>query len=126
MRMTPLFLLLLALACGAEPSGVRDITQEEFLSSPPEAVLILDVRTAEEFKSGHIPHAVNIPHDQLASRLGELSREKEAPVVVYCERGRRAGMAADVLAEAGYTDILHLDGDMSEWRAQGLDVEVSN
>ena len=126
MKLAPLPFLLLALACGAEPTSVRDISQEEFLSAPPESVLVLDVRTEEEFRSGHVPGAVNIPHNELASRLQDLGGGKGSPVVVYCEMGGRAGKAASVLAEAGYTDVLHLAGDMSDWRAQGRPVEVPN
>ncbi len=117
MRITALLLFLSVLACGAPEPGVSDISQEQFLSNPPESALILDVRTADEFAAGHVPGAVNVPHDQLASRLGELEGEKDRPVVVYCERGGRAGKAASVLLEAGYADIRHLAGDMTEWRA---------
>lgn len=104
-------------------SGISDISQEEFLSNPPEGVLILDVRTSREFNAGHVPNAINIPHDELASRVGELKTDPTAPVVVYCERGKRAGIAANLLADAGYTRILHLEGDMEQWRANDRPTE---
>ena len=111
--------LLATVGCNAAPPGVTDISQEAFLSNPPEGALILDVRTAEEFASGHVPNAVNIPHDQLVSRISELKAATASPVVVYCERGGRADKAATVLLDAGYEHVLHLAGDMSEWRANG-------
>jgi cytochrome c peroxidase len=111
------------LGCGGSSSGSGNISPEELASNPPAGALILDVRTEEEFASGHVPNAVNIPHKELASRLAEVSVAKHAPVVVYCERGGRAGVAETVLDEAGYENVLHLTGDMSEWRAQGLPVE---
>ena len=115
---------LLAIGCGDSSSGGGDISPEQLLGDPPSGALILDVRTAEEFASGHVPSALNIPHDELGSRLSELTVAKDRPVVVYCERGSRAGKAATVLDEAGYENVLHLTGDMSGWRAQGLPMEV--
>ena len=109
--------LALLLACGAAPAGVADISPEELLSSPPEFALILDVRTADEFASGHVPGAVNISHESVAARVSELGTDKSRPVVVYCEKGGRAGKAASVLLEAGFSDVRHLVGDMSAWRS---------
>ena len=105
--------------CGAPAPGVQEISPAEFLSNPPEDVLILDVRTPDEFRSGHVPDALNIPHDQLSDRLAELGSAPDRPVVVYCERGGRASQAAGVLLDAGYGNVLHLEGDMSDWRAKG-------
>jgi phage shock protein E len=107
-------------ACNGGTPGVTVISQDTLLNDPPSGVVILDVRTEDEYASGHVPDAVNIPHDQLAARLSELSAETSAPVVVYCERGGRAGAAEGVLLDAGYANVLHLEGDMSAWRAKGL------
>ena len=111
--------LLAILGCSASTPGVQEISPAEFLSNPPEDVLILDVRTPDEFRSGHVPDALNIPHDQLSDRLAELGSDPDRTVVVYCERGGRAGQAAEVLLDAGYGSVLHLEGDMSDWRAKG-------
>lgn len=118
------FALATALACDAAPPGVTELSADEFLKSPPAEALVLDVRTAEEFASGHVPGAVNISHTELASRVTELSSAKSDPVVVYCERGGRAGKAATVLLDAGFSDVRHLAGDMSEWRAKGRATET--
>ena len=116
-------LLLLALACsGAGTGDVREISPQELLSvlREPDASLVLDVRSAEEFAGGHVPGARNVEYDQVATRLDELGPARE--VVVYCERGSRAAVASDALREAGFT-VRHLTGDMSGWRAAGLPVE---
>ena len=117
-----LSLLFLAciLACNAEPAGVRDITADELisLSKAPSEFVLLDVRSPAEFASGHIAHALNIPHAELPERLPELEASKSAPVIVYCEKGIRASMATDVLLEAGYSDVMHLTGDMRGWRSE--------
>jgi rhodanese-related sulfurtransferase len=115
---------LVASGCSeADEPGVTEISQQEFMSNPPAGVLILDVRTQEEFSSGHVPGAVNISHDELASRLSDLDSEKDRAVVVYCRSGKRAGLATAVLLDAGYTNVLHLEGDMNAWKANGLPTE---
>jgi rhodanese-related sulfurtransferase len=111
------------IACNGGAPGVRLISQDTLLGEPPDGVVILDVRTEAEYASGHVPDAVNIPHDELAARLAELGAETSAPIVVYCERGGRATAAEGVLLDAGYANVLHLEGDMSAWRASGRPTE---
>lgn len=108
---------------GGDKSVVHEISQQDLLSNPPENALVLDVRTPGEYGEGHVPNAVNIPHSELASRLSELNSSSDRPIVVYCKSGRRAGMAANVLQGAGYTDLHHLAGDMDGWKAAGLPTE---
>ncbi len=122
-KTSSLLLLATALACGGT-SPVEDLDPQELLQMlggpPGHAPLVLDVRTPEEYGSGHVPGARNIPHDLLSARLGEIDAHRGRPVVVYCERGGRARKATEVLADAGFTRILHLDGDMAAWRDAGL------
>jgi rhodanese-related sulfurtransferase len=98
-------LVLVTSACSdsapqVDPAGqVTEISQEELLQSPPANVLVLDVRTPAEYDAGHVPHAINVPHDQLAGRLDELAIETDRPIVVYCKGGVRADNAAKVLIE---------------------------
>ena len=89
----------------------------EHQASHPDHLFVLDVRTPQEYAEGHVPGAVNVPHDQLASRLTEVPKDKD--VVLYCKSGRRAGIAADVLAANGYTRLSHLEGDMNAWIEKG-------
>ena len=110
----------------AEAPAATPLVEADQLLSLKQAkgadLLLLDVRKPEEFAAGHVPGAINIPHDQLASRLSELPR-RDKPVVVYCRSGRRAALAEDVLRQAGYTDVQHLKGDMLGWEAEGRPVE---
>ncbi len=69
--------------------------------------LLLDVRTPQEFASGHIPGALNIPVDDLRSRLGELPRDRT--VAAYCQVGQRGYLATRILLQAGYS-IVNIGG----------------
>jgi len=124
MKSAMLFLLLFApiafTACDQATPGVQNISRDEFVLNPPRDALILDVRTQKEFDAGHVPQAILIPYDELVSRVSELGNKTDRPIVVYCESGRRAGIASTTLTEAGFTRILHLEGDMKGWRESGL------
>jgi len=110
--------LLVAAVVIADPS-VPLVTPQQLLErqqAKDAELFVLDVRTAEEFVSGHVPGAVNIPHDQLASRLAEVPKDKD--VVLYCRSGRRTMLAAEVLSANGYQRLGHLEGDILGWTRQ--------
>ncbi|HTN52507.1 MAG TPA: rhodanese-like domain-containing protein [Anaeromyxobacter sp.] len=69
---------------------------------------VLDVRSPEEFRGGAYPGAVNIPVQSLAGRLAELPKDR--PIVVYCASGGRSAVAARLLAQAGYADVVNAGG----------------
>ena len=84
-----------------------------------EAPLVLDVRSTNEFAAGHIPQALNIPHDELRSRLSELPTDRDQTIVVHCHAGPRAEQAEAILIESGYTDVRDLEGHWSGWIQAG-------
>jgi phage shock protein E len=69
---------------------------------------IVDVRSPEEFRDGFYPGARNIPVQEIGARLGEL--KKDQAVVLYCASGGRSGMAARVLKQAGFADVVNAGG----------------
>ncbi len=79
-----------------------------------QGAMLLDVRTPQEYASGHIEGAINIPVQQLSSRLGELG-EKDREIVVYCRSGARSGQATQVLRGAGFSAVQDI-GPMSAWK----------
>jgi len=89
-------------------------------------LVILDVRTPEEYAAGHVPGAINVSHDQVAARLPELSAYKSKDVVVYCRTGRRTRLALDVLKANGFERLWHLEGDMLAWQSQNRPLESSS
>ena len=118
-------LLAAMTASAADAVEVAQVTPAqltELRAAPDAPVLVLDVRTPEEFAAGHVPGAVNIPYDQVGTRLSEIPKTEE--VVLYCRTGRRAALAAETLSAAGYKKLAHLTGDMQGWTAAGLPVEV--
>ena len=114
-------LITAALACAAvihadEPTP--KINQEALLKRIEQqdaSIIILDVRTPEEFATGHIPGAVNIPYTHLPARASQLSDAGDKDIVLYCATGVRSQLAAERMREHGYTRLLHLDGDMKAW-----------
>jgi rhodanese-related sulfurtransferase len=86
-------------------------------------VIVLDVRTAAEFAAGHVPGARNVSHDELPARLDELAALRDKQVVLYCRSGRRTQIAEDTLRKAGFTKLLHLEGDWLAWEVEKRPVE---
>ena len=103
-------------------SALEPVARDElFRRLRDEEVLVLDVRPAAEYAAGHIPGAINVPHDQLAARLAELPGD--ADIVAYC-RGRYCVFAADavrLLRARGFSALL-LAGGLPDWRLAGLPV----
>ena len=114
-------LLLTGIACQAETPAVGTITPAELSQrlKEPNPPIILDVRTRDEYSAGHIDTAVNLPHDELERRLGEIPGSKSGEIVVYCRSGKRAKVAEDILINKGYTNIKDLTGHWQGWRRQG-------
>jgi len=84
--------------------------------------LVLDIRDPGDYSEGHIPHAKNIPYTALQSRVRELDKFKEQPVVVACKMGQHSGMATGILRRAGFQNVAKLRGGLTEWRAQNMPV----
>lgn len=85
--------------------GVVDGAQAHQLVA--DGVKVVDVRTPGEFAAGHVPGAVNVPHDQIAARAGELG-SATTPLLLYCHSGRRSGIAVAALRAKGFTRLYDL------------------
>jgi len=69
--------------------------------------LVIDVRTAREFKAGHLANAINIPYTEIASKITAHVKNKTSPIVLYCHSGYRASVAKRTLAKNGYTAVVN-------------------
>ena len=119
--MKKLIFLLLAVmmlaACGQDTEKDREavymnITAEEAkqIMDSEEGYIILDVREQDEYDTGHIPGAILIPYTQIEEKASEMLPDKDQLILVYCRSGRRSKIAAEALAELGYTNIKEFGG----------------
>ncbi len=84
-------------------------------------LVLVDVRGASEYQSGHVPGARHIPLGALPSRAPELPRDR--PVALHCQGGTRSPIAVSVLRSAGFENVFDVSGGLDEWRRAGLPVE---
>lgn len=73
-------------------------------------IILLDVRTKEEYETGHIKDAILTPVDNLKEDASKNLKDKETLIIVYCRSGNRSAIAANVLVELGYKNVYDLGG----------------
>ncbi len=73
-------------------------------------IIVLDVRTKEEYNSGHIANAILVPDYEVKDKAKELLTDQSAKILVYCRSGRRSALAAQTLCELGYTSVYDFGG----------------
>ena len=100
-------------------NAYQQITAEEAAKMMQSATdyIVLDVRTEQEYASGHIPGAVNIPNETIASGAIQQLPDKEQLILVYCRSGNRSKQASEKLVNLGYTNILEFGG-INDWSGE--------
>lgn len=73
-------------------------------------VLLLDVRSPEEYRELHIPNSISLPLDQLKSGIGKFAKDKDTEILVYCLSGMRAATGCQQLTAMGYTNVVNMGG----------------
>jgi rhodanese-related sulfurtransferase len=106
--------------CSSSNEAIKKVDPVEFsevIAQP--GVIILDVRTPEEFNAGHIENAINInvADSNFSSEVSKL--DKNATVAVYCRSANRSGVATKEMAELGFTDMYDMQGGIIDWEAAG-------
>lgn len=86
-------------------------------------VVFLDVRTRKEYRSGHIPGAMNLARGLLEFKADKTLPNKNAVIVVYCKSGGRSCLASNTLVKMGYNNIKNMDGGWKAWISAGYPVE---
>jgi len=120
--------MLLTCAAGgdeAESSGYVSAAELDRQIRSGAAPAIIDVRSGYEYRRGHIPGALHMPFWKAFSLADDLSVPRNQPVVVYCQHGPRAFVAAFALRRAGYADVRYLEGHMSAWEKAGLPLDTA-
>ena len=103
---------------GYKPASPADATM---LINREDAVFV-DVRTEKEFQQGHVVNAINIPQSSLPSRIKELEKYKDKPIIVGCKSGNRSGAACSLLKKQGFEHIYNLSGGLLAWQAANLPI----
>ena len=111
--------MLVIIGCSnnsATEAGFTVISSEEAKQrlDNDEKIIVLDVRTKEEYESGHIPHAILIPVNNLQEQAEHILIDKGKPIFVYCRSGNRSAVASNILVKLGYSQVYNLGG-INDW-----------
>jgi rhodanese-related sulfurtransferase/TusA-related sulfurtransferase len=101
------------------PNIISNEELEESLGAN-ENIVLLDVREAAEYAFNHIPNAISIPLGELEERMGELNKESE--IYLVCRTGNRSDLAAQKLAEKGFTNVINVVPGMSQWTGKTIGI----
>lgn len=109
----------------AATAGIRIVSPEDAaatIAAPPADLVILDVRTPEEFDEGHLDGAVMLDfyRDDFAEALADF--DPDVPYVLYCRSGNRSGQTRAMMADLGFTSVEDVDGGILNWVDAGLPV----
>ncbi|OGX61056.1 MAG: sulfurtransferase [Paenibacillus sp. RIFOXYA1_FULL_44_5] len=99
--------------------GLKTLSSADFQKEIQEKStdkLVVDVREPQEYQTGYIPGAKNVPLSQLSQRLDQLPKENQ--LYLYCRSGSRSKQAARILSKNGYTSLAHLQGGIASWRGK--------
>jgi rhodanese-related sulfurtransferase len=119
-------LSMFILSCKNTESEVKLVTTEETQTIlQTENVLLIDVRTPEEYSEGHIINAQNIDYNSPTFEEEINQLDKSQPVLLYCKSGNRSAKSSQIFLEAGFEKIYELGGGITEWTDKGLEVIVN-
>lgn len=109
---------------GAISDAVRHVSAVEAaqLIEQNADIKILDVRTASEFKRGHVKGAINLNYYSLGFKAALNELNKKTTWVVHCKSGVRSGRTVPIMKEAGFESIIHMDGGFDSWKEAGMPV----
>jgi len=112
-------------AAATHAGGVRIVSPADgaaIQENPPDGLVILDVRTADEFASGHLEGATTIDFysPDFANQIAGLNRD--VPYLLYCHSGNRSGQARQLMSDLGFVDVADIDGGIAAWAAAGLPI----
>ncbi|WP_291579691.1 rhodanese-like domain-containing protein [Clostridium sp. UBA6640] len=98
-------------------SNIKYINNEqaENLIEENDELLILDVRSANEFEESRISNAINIPVDELEEEFYELEDYKDRPILVYCKSGKKSSVACNLMEEEGFSNLYNLRDGISDY-----------
>ena len=117
------FSLLLVYSCQIfESKDIKVISDAQFTEIQDTDYILVDVRTAEEYESGHIQDAVNFDFYSESFQNDILSLDKSSSIILYCRTQNRSTKTANYLKENGYKEIAVLEGGITSWVKNGNDL----
>ena len=94
---------------GGDYNHISQSEAKEMMDNTKDYVIV-DVRTKEEYKEGHIKNAINIPNETISDDVSDVLKDKSQVILVYCRSGNRSKQASSKLAKLGYTNIYEFGG----------------
>ena len=123
MTRTIFFSLLLVYSCQIfESTEISVISDAQFIEIQDTDYILVDVRTAEEYESGHIQDAVNFDFYSESFQNDILTLDKNSSIILYCRTQNRSTKTANYLKENGYKEITVLVGGITSWVKNGNDL----
>ena len=120
---TIFFSLLLVYSCQIfESTEISVVSDNQFLEIQDTDYILVDVRTTEEYESGHIQNALNFDFYSESFLKEILSLDKSASIVLYCRTQNRSTKTANYLKENGFKEITVLEGGITSWVKNGNDL----
>ena len=104
---------------------IEVISPQELLRTRPWPVII-DVRESKEYAEGHVASAKHLSRGVLEQKIEEVVPDFRTPIVLYCDRGKRAALAAENLIRMGYQRVRSIEGGLQNWLESGGELELSN
>ncbi|SVA60624.1 uncharacterized protein METZ01_LOCUS113478 [marine metagenome] len=116
MSKSTILLVIFFLGSNLYANELWSVTQlKTKIDQSSEPLVLLDVRTIEEFESGRIKNSINIPHEILLSNIDLVSEYNDEQLVVYCRSGKRASLVIEALEKNGFTNVVDIEGDILAW-----------
>ena len=114
-RVIIVFLIFIFSCDFSAKKEINMISNSDLINFQDKDYILLDVRTADEYKAGYIPNAINIDFYSNSFNQNLLSFEKNTKIIIYCRTNNRSTKTADILLDNGYTDIYVIEGGITSW-----------
>ena len=112
--------------CNSVKPNITEISidEAETLLQSSTSPFLIDVRDADEFATGHLPHAHHISKGWIEAKINSVTTDKNAPILLYCGGGNRSALAAYNLKKMGYKYVMSMDGGFKAWEKSGKKVKL--
>ena len=114
------FMFILLTWDSGQKAGPKVSTHQATALINTKNAVVLDIRDKKDFNGGHIVDSVNLTNSQLTSRISELEKHKNDPIIVVCKTGQTASAASKTLKDSGFAEVYRLSGGIMDWTNNNL------